>query len=343
LEGDPRFVVSLVSTPDATRAGQGRFNLGNVQLGCRRVVRALQAVRRERPAALFVSLPKGFASFLWAAAVVGLVGRRVRCCGELAGMRFEFMRSPWQRALALPFLRRFYSIRFLSRGIAEAHARYGFRFPVVFPNGVEAPPAERTEEFARREPMEILYVGSLEGSKGIETILRTAALGRRAGLPLRWVLVGPWGSAACREWAQRYVREERLEPDVAFPGPVSPEARWGYYRRAHVLVHPTVLDGQPLSVLEALSQGVAVVATRVGAIPETIEDGRNGALLSAPDPEEMLCALRGLCEDRARLWRVMRANMEDFGVRFTADRYLRNCVGWLTAAAEDRLADWRPE
>jgi glycosyltransferase involved in cell wall biosynthesis len=60
------------------------------------------------------------------------------------------------------------------------------------------------------------------------------------------------------------------------------EIRDRFLRQSDVLVHPTYVDSFPMIVLEALSEGVAVIATDVYAIREMVRDGVNGALLQPP-------------------------------------------------------------
>ena len=56
------------------------------------------------------------------------------------------------------------------------------------------------------------------------------------------------------------------------------------FRSADVLLHPTRWDGQPVTILEALAFGLPVVATSVGAIPDTIRSGVDGYLMRRRAP-----------------------------------------------------------
>jgi len=80
-----------------------------------------------------------------------------------------------------------------------------------------------------------------------------------------------------------------------------------------VLVLPSRQDGRPLIVMEALASGLPVVASRLGGIPEMIEDGKNGCLCTPADATEFAACIRGLAEDRqfvARLRVGARASAE---------------------------------
>jgi glycosyltransferase involved in cell wall biosynthesis len=60
--------------------------------------------------------------------------------------------------------------------------------------------------------------------------------------------------------------------------------------------HP-VVETLPLSVLEAMSSGAAVVSTRVGSIPEMVEEGRDGILIESGDIDALVRSLQSLKKD----------------------------------------------
>jgi glycosyltransferase involved in cell wall biosynthesis len=69
-------------------------------------------------------------------------------------------------------------------------------------------------------------------------------------------------------------------------------------RCSDVAVLCSETESAPLTLLEALSSGLPVVATRVGGIPEIIEDGVNGFLVPAKDPESIAERLLDLSRDK---------------------------------------------
>jgi glycosyltransferase involved in cell wall biosynthesis len=65
-----------------------------------------------------------------------------------------------------------------------------------------------------------------------------------------------------------------------------------------IFVCPSLLEGGPLVVLEAMQMGRPVVATRVGWNPELIQHGENGLLVNASEPESLALAIDSLLADR---------------------------------------------
>jgi glycosyltransferase involved in cell wall biosynthesis len=80
-----------------------------------------------------------------------------------------------------------------------------------------------------------------------------------------------------------------------------------------IFVLPSILEGQPLAVVEALAYGRPIIATAVGGIPEVIEDGVNGLLCQPKDPACLAQKIRALIEDpqlRGQLGRAARRSYE---------------------------------
>lgn len=91
--------------------------------------------------------------------------------------------------------------------------------------------------------------------------------------------------------------------------------------RAHlasldVLILPSVMDGRPIVVLEALALGVPVIATRVGGVPALVRDGETGFLVEPGDTEAMARHLRRLVDDPRELEELRRS------ARAFAERHL---------------------
>ena len=89
-----------------------------------------------------------------------------------------------------------------------------------------------------------------------------------------------------------------------------------------VLLHPTVIDAFPTALLEAAATGLPVVATRVGGIPEIVEDGRTGLLVDAPPRAEAVATALGRLLDAPALRREMGASAATrFAREFSANRW----------------------
>jgi glycosyltransferase involved in cell wall biosynthesis len=93
------------------------------------------------------------------------------------------------------------------------------------------------------------------------------------------------------------VKYLNIEERVIFVGKVSPEEIHFYHQLADVFVLPSLAEGISNSLLEAMSCGLAVVATRIGGNEEVIEDNVDGLLFPPGDTLELSKKLERLLLD----------------------------------------------
>ena len=94
------------------------------------------------------------------------------------------------------------------------------------------------------------------------------------------------------------VRRLDLSDRVEVPGWVGPAEVDRLLQEADVLTLPSLSENLPMSVIEGMSAGLAVVTTPVGATPDIIEDGRTGLLSPPGDAAALAAALRRVVEDK---------------------------------------------
>ncbi|HEY7354937.1 MAG TPA: glycosyltransferase family 4 protein, partial [Ktedonobacterales bacterium] len=85
------------------------------------------------------------------------------------------------------------------------------------------------------------------------------------------------------------------------------------FAEADIFVFPTLADCAPVAVTEALAASLPVVSTRVGAIPESVQDGKTGLLVDAGNVEQLRQALDWLIdhpEERLEMGRLGRRLVE---------------------------------
>ncbi len=165
----------------------------------------------------------------------------------------------------------------------------------------------------RHTPTRLLYVGRLSPEKGIPTLLRAfAALKSPSHLRLA-------GGGSQLAELEALAVESGVRERVHFLGNVD----WGnplfeLMRDSDILVLPSFTEGLPLVLLEAMAQGLPVIATRVGGIPELVRDEITGLLFPAGDADALSACLSRLIDDtslrssiRLNAIEVARANTLD--------------------------------
>ena len=81
-------------------------------------------------------------------------------------------------------------------------------------------------------------------------------------------------------------------------------------------VHPARMEGFGIAVIEAMAAGKAVVATRIGGLPEVVDDGRTGLLVASDSPEALSTAVVSLLRDKIR-----RQEMGERGWKLVRERF----------------------
>lgn len=244
------------------------------------------------------------------------------------------------RGLTQPLLRRAGRPRpivAISEFIKAVHVGAGFAAQdiEVIRLGVPTSLFSTAERAPRRpgEPLRLLYVGSLWEGKGPQVALRALGRLRREGVVARLDLCGA-GVEGFLARLRSIAAEEGLGPLVSWNGFVPRERLPSLYREHHVLVFPSVWD-EPFAAVpvEAMSCGMAVVATTAGGTPEAVEDGRSGLLVPPGDAEALAAAVRRLDRDEGLRLGLGREAARRARERFDFDDYVARLEHAYAAAA----------
>ena len=172
-------------------------------------------------------------------------------------------------------------------------------FPVgVIPNGVDplafapqgaANPAE--DEFR------ILFVGRLHSQKNVGMLIESAAaLAAEPGPRVVLEIVGDGPERAALEKLAERAGAAAL---LRWRGWLDKGAVLDCYRRTHAFVNPSLYEGMPNTVLEAMACGVPVVASRIGGNEDLVVEGETGFLFDLGAPQQLTAALQRLRGSRA--------------------------------------------
>lgn len=193
-----------------------------------------------------------------------------------------------------------------------------------------------TERFSPIESpsrRDVVFVGRITPHKGVDVLIRALPAG------MRLVVAGSEGHDPAppeRDYPQLLRRLARGH-DVEFAGPVAEADLPSLYANAAAVVLPSVertLYGRPveisellgLSMIEAMACGTPVIASRIGGVPEIVEDGVTGFLVEPGDVAELHERIGELASMRARAARMGAAARERVRERFTWDACAERCV-----------------
>ena len=206
---------------------------------------------------------------------------------------------------------------------------------VVVPNGIPAPPAASGRDvrsalgLAPDRPLAVA-MGRLDRQKGFDVLIEAAG-----AMPHVAVVIA--GEGAERPALEALAREHGAHDRVLLPGFRSdlPDL----LAAADVAVFPSRFEGSPLSVMECMAAGSAIVATRVGGVPELLEDGVHALLVPPENPAALADAVLRVAGDgalQAELGaRARERQQREFAIDAMLDR-LAELYGTLWRRAQDR-------
>lgn len=177
----------------------------------------------------------------------------------------------------------------------------------IIPNGIDLEEFQLnyTKEECREKldlPLEdriILFFGYLTPYKGPDNLLKAfrEILEKHPDTTLVFAGNGEMG-----EMLKKQARQWNIQDNVIFSGFIEKEKRALYYNSADIYCLPSTMSTEcyPLAILEAMASQVPVIASKIGGIPDIIEDKVNGLLVPPKDEEKLEDALMLLLENQKK-------------------------------------------
>ncbi len=193
---------------------------------------------------------------------------------------------------------------------------------LVVANGVATPaPAPAV---AQTGTPRFVFLGNLGRRKGVHVLLQAAA---RSAQPWQLVLAGGDEEPGFSAWAQQEVARLGLGARVQLAGPVVGDAKRQLLAGAQGFVLPSLAEGLPMALLEAMAAGLPAVVTAVGAMPGVVREGVDGHVVPADDAPALAAALDGLATQPALRARLGLAAAERCRALYGIERMVEALVG----------------
>lgn len=189
----------------------------------------------------------------------------------------------------------------------------------VVPNGIDFAAGPQPRRRANGEPLALVAVGNLYPVKNHALLVRAVAGARRAGIAAELDILGRGDEEpaltrlAAELGVAAHVRLRGFREDVD-----------EFLARAHLFVSSSVSEQMPISFLEAMGRALPVVASRVGGVPEIVEDGRHGLLFPPGDEAAATAAIVRMAHDEPFRRACGERAAEHARARFGADRMVRH-------------------
>ncbi len=196
---------------------------------------------------------------------------------------------------------------------------------MYLPNAVNIPPSTRKQ---KSDKTVIGAAGRFIEAKDYFNLIEAAGRLRDKKVDFEMYILG---DGPLRNELEATRRRLGLEFAVKMPGFQDNIDKW--FRKFDVFVVCSIREGQPLVLLEAMAYGVAIVATSVGGIPDTLDDGVDGILVEPRNPRSLADAMETLIGNsslRRGYGRKARERVKrDFSIKDICHRYEKTYLDLL--------------
>jgi glycosyltransferase involved in cell wall biosynthesis len=181
-------------------------------------------------------------------------------------------------------------------------------------------PLSNPKALKESKRLELLFLGLIGDNKGIFDLLKVIKNHRIRFQNRLFLRVGGNGEV---ERLKKTIKEYCLESLVSFEGWVGKERKDQLFRTSNAYILPSYLEGQPLSILEAMNYGLPIISTRVGGIPDILNTYENGLLVEPGDHEGLALALNLFMKNSKLLQNYSRRSREGI-VDFYPDKVFKD-------------------
>ncbi len=340
--------LRFVRTNPANRAmaDSGRATMGNVVSAIRDCGRFANAVRNHRPQVVHVGTSIGLSFLKHALCVmIARLGRSKVLLHPHCGFdAFYSGQSLRRQALVRRVLSLLDGLIVISREWLQAQSLVPACRVYYLPNAIDLAPCESVyrDRMARKrqngQPLRTLYIGNLGKAKGSLDALEAVAAVRSEGIDLVLDLVGDELSPGEREELSQRASRADLNSSVFVHPPAFGADKAARLRNADLFLFPSHSEGMPLAVMEAMACGLPVIATRVGGLPDLVQEGVNGLLVTPGVPGELAAAVKRLALDDRLRSAIQVANHQLALQRFDMEGCVTRLVGVYRATYDQAPA-----
>ncbi len=281
------------------------------------VPKLARVMKREKPDAVHTHLDV----IKYAAAAAKLAGVKT-CVHTVHSVADKEAEGPVQKLINQTYFRLGWSTPVaLSPEVQTSVAGfYGIsrqNIPVIY-NGIDLSKCIEKDSYAAGDTVTLLHVGRFDVPKNHAGLLKAFQRLHAACPQCRLQLVG---DGDLRGAMEDLARELEITDFVRFFGMQADV--YPYLHQADIFVLPSIYEGNPMTILEAMGTGLPIVATAVGGIPDMLQNGRNALLVSC-ETDAVCEACQTLIADeglRMRLGQQAKLDSSRFSSQYMAQRY----------------------
>lgn len=154
-------------------------------------------------------------------------------------------------------------------------------------------------------PIKLLYLGRLSAEKGVDHLIEAVHKLKESGFKISLTVVGDGIELAA---LQNLVKEKILEEEVVFRGKISDRQQvHEIMDQSHIYVIPSITEGMPRALIEAMARGMVAVGSKTGGIPELLSER---FLFKPKNVDEIVSKIQELITDPIALSKISQQNID---------------------------------
>ncbi len=206
----------------------------------------------------------------------------------------------------------------IKKSVADTYGLDRSDIPTIF-NGIDLSRCNVKQDYSLGERIELLHVGRFFPQKNHRGLIDAFKIiqAKHPAATLRLL-----GDGSLLDETKAYAQEQGIEESVIFEG--AQANVYPYLAKADIFILPSLYEGMPITLIEAMGSGLPIVATAVGGVPDMLTDGES-ARLTECTPEAVAEAALALIESeelRTELGRAALGEAERFSAKIMAERYV---------------------
>jgi glycosyltransferase involved in cell wall biosynthesis len=199
----------------------------------------------------------------------------------------------------------------------------------VIPNGTDFSPDISKKKFGNSNNIIIGYLSNLRERKGVLDIIEAIniLINKYNHKNVKIKFAGPWRDEKFKCKVLEYIKNNKLDKYVEFVGFIVGKDKENFLLKSDIFLFPSWDEGHPNVILEAMAAACPVISSKsVGAIPETVIDGKTGLLVEKQNPKAITEAIIYLIENPEKRKEMGLAGRKRFEKNYTLDKNINNLI-----------------
>jgi glycosyltransferase involved in cell wall biosynthesis len=192
---------------------------------------------------------------------------------------------------------------------------------IILPNSIHKPLFEKKPFCKDSDKLRILFLGSIKDEKGIFDLLKMLEMKYESLKDKIELNIGGPGNVQCVRRLENIIDRAKLDNFVTYHGWLNKIEKNKLLSYSDILIQPSYFESFGITVIEAMSYGMPVIASNIGGLPELVENNVNGYLVSPGDLQQIYEAIKKFIENPSLL-----KKMGEVSYKKVEPYYLENVI-----------------